>query len=104
MVLRQLLVHQIEVVLAPVNPNPTTLPVTVLPFQMCRIQGWPHPCWSYQIAFAPALFGQIVPWLALNRGGLVVFVHPSTGDDLADHTDHAIWLGEQQELDLKGLG
>ncbi len=64
----------------------------------------PHPCWSYQIAFAPALFGEIVPWLALNRGGLVVFVHPLTGDALADHTGHAIWLGEQQELDLKGLG
>ncbi len=63
----------------------------------------PHPCWSYQVAFEPALFGEIVPWFALNRRGLVVFVHPQTGDDIADHTDHAVWLGEMPELDLDAL-
>lgn len=64
----------------------------------------PHPQWSYQVAFAPDRFGQIVPWLALNRGGLTVFVHPETGDDVPDHRDHAIWLGEKAELDLDALG
>jgi aromatic ring-cleaving dioxygenase len=39
----------------------------------------PHPCGSYQIAFAPALFGELVPWLALNRQGLTVFVQPRDG-------------------------
>ena len=63
----------------------------------------PHPCWSYQVAFEPALFGEIVPWFALNRRGLVVFIHPRTGDDIADHTDYAIWLGEMPELDLDAL-
>jgi DOPA 4,5-dioxygenase len=63
----------------------------------------PHPCWSYQIAFAPALFGEIVPWLALNRAGLVVFVHPVTGNDLADHRDFALWMGERLDLDLEAL-
>ena len=38
----------------------------------------PHPCWSYQIAFKPALFAELVPWLALNRQDLVVFIHPNT--------------------------
>jgi DOPA 4,5-dioxygenase len=37
-------------------------------------------------------------WLALNRNGLVVFTHPLTGDDLADHTEHAIWMGGVREL------
>ena len=37
----------------------------------------------------------------LNRDGLTVFVHPGTGDDLADHRDHALWLGEKLELNLK---
>lgn len=64
----------------------------------------PHPTGSYQIAFAPDLFGEIVPYLALNRDGLTVFVHPDTGDDIPDHTDRAIWLGKQQELDLSALG
>ena len=63
----------------------------------------PHPCWSYQVAFGPHLFGEIVPWLALNRDGLVVFVHPQTGDAIADHTDHAIWMGEKMELDIDAL-
>ena len=60
----------------------------------------PHPCWSYQIAFTPELFPEIVPWLALNRRGLSVFVHPESGDDLADHRDHDIWLGKSWDLDL----
>jgi len=64
----------------------------------------PHPCGSYQIAFGPALFGVLVPWLALNRDGLTVFIHPQTGDDVPDHRDYAIWLGRQQELDLDALG
>ncbi len=64
----------------------------------------PHPTGSYQVAFAPALFGEIVPWLALNRAGLTVFIHPETGDDIPDHRDHALWLGRQQEIDLDALG
>ena len=60
----------------------------------------PHPRWSCQLAFAPALFERVVPWLALSRGDLVVLVHPETGDDLRDHRDHAIWMGEVVALDL----
>ena len=60
----------------------------------------PHPDWSCQLAFAPDLFGEVVPWLALNRAGLTVFVHPETGDELKDHTEHALWMGEIRELDL----
>ncbi len=60
----------------------------------------PHPRWSYQVAFGPELFAQIVPWLALNRRGLVIFLHPETGDELADHAEHAIWMGDKLPLDL----
>jgi DOPA 4,5-dioxygenase len=63
----------------------------------------PHPCWSYQIAFATELFGELVPWLAINRGDLVVLIHPITGDDLADHRDFAVWLGAKLDLDLGAL-
>lgn len=63
----------------------------------------PHPDWSCQLAFAPAVFAQVVPWLALNRRGLVVFLHPDTGNDLLDHTDHAIWMGAMRPLDLTGF-
>lgn len=63
----------------------------------------PHPCWSCQLAFAPEAFGEVVPWLALKREGLVVFVHPLTGDDIADHTAHALWMGNVETLDLSAL-
>jgi DOPA 4,5-dioxygenase len=63
----------------------------------------PHPCGSYQIAFPPQLFATLVPWLALNRGELTVFVHPDTGNALADHTAHVMWLGESRALKLDAL-
>ena len=63
----------------------------------------PHPCGSYQIAFAPELFATLMPWLALNRGDLTVFVHPNTGDAMADHTAHVMWLGESRALNLDAL-
>mgnify|MGYP000589701519 CR=1 FL=1 len=63
----------------------------------------PHPRWSCQLAFAPELFAEIVPWLALNRGPLVVFIHPNTGQPVEDHRDRAIWLGTGLELDLEPL-
>ncbi|MEP4380011.1 MAG: DOPA 4,5-dioxygenase family protein [Alphaproteobacteria bacterium] len=61
----------------------------------------PHPFWSYQVAFSPELFGDIVPWLALNRRNLTILVHPETGDDLTDHSTYAMWLGDSATLDLK---
>jgi DOPA 4,5-dioxygenase len=60
----------------------------------------PHPDWSCQLAYAPEVFGRLVPWLALNRGELVVFTHPETGDELIDHRDHALWMGAVRPLNL----
>ncbi len=57
------------------------------------VQVGPHTAAMYQVAFAPALFPSLVPWLALHRAGLSVLVHPETGRQRADHTDHALWLG-----------
>jgi DOPA 4,5-dioxygenase len=76
------------------------------PLQMGRVHQkpvGPHPDWSCQLAFAPSVFAELVPWLALHRGGLVVFIHPLTGDDLVDHRDRAIWLGAVRPLDLSCL-
>ena len=63
----------------------------------------PHPDWSCQLAFRAPLFGQVVPWLGVNRGGLVVFIHPITGADLIDHRDRALWMGAVRPLDLSVL-
>lgn len=63
----------------------------------------PHPRWSFQIAFEADAFGTIVPWLALNRKGLTVFVHGLSGDDMYDHTELVFWLGDSLELKLDAL-
>lgn len=60
----------------------------------------PHPSAMFQMAFAPALFAQIAPFLMLNHGPLTIFLHPETGDDLADHAEHAAWIGRQRDLRL----
>ena len=60
----------------------------------------PHPKSMYQVAFLPNQFEKVVPWLMLNHEGLDVLIHPETGDDVKDHTDHALWLGEKLELNI----
>lgn len=64
----------------------------------------PHPMWSCQLGATPDQFAQLLPWLALNRQGLVVFAHPETGNELEDHRDHGIWLGTGLALDLTVFG
>ncbi|MEI7538733.1 MAG: DOPA 4,5-dioxygenase family protein [Comamonadaceae bacterium] len=63
----------------------------------------PHPDWSCQLTFKPETFGQLVPWLAMNRSGLVVFVHPISDNDLLDHVERAMWMGALRPLDLSML-
>jgi len=41
-----------------------------------------------------------IPWLMASRNGLTVFVHGLSGDDLRDHTELVMWLGESLPLDL----
>lgn len=63
----------------------------------------PHPQAMFQAAFEPALFGEIVPWLMLNRRGHSVLVHPITGEGRADQLDYPLWLGERLALDFGGF-
>ena len=60
----------------------------------------PHPRGSVQLTVPTALFGDVAQFLALNRGPLTIFAHAETGEDLADHTEHVIWFGPREELDL----
>lgn len=60
----------------------------------------PHPRGSCQLTVPPELFGDFAQWLVLGRGGLTIFAHATTGDDLADHSHNVIWFGESEPLDL----
>jgi aromatic ring-cleaving dioxygenase len=61
----------------------------------------PHPQAMYQIAFAPEMLAEFVPWLMLNRDGLTVLLHPETGDNYTDHSAHAAWFGAVLPLRLE---
>lgn len=78
----------------------------LFPVQMGRMHEQPigpHPDGSCQLSFNPEAFGSVIPWLAVHRGGLIVFVHPLSGNELLDHRDHAMWMGAIRPLDLSVL-
>ena len=64
----------------------------------------PHPRGSCQLTVPTERFADVAQWLLLNRDGLTVFAHASTGDDLADHSRHVLWLGPSETLDLGLFG
>lgn len=64
----------------------------------------PHPRGSVQLTVPTERFGAVASWLSVNRGGMTVFAHASTGDDLADHRDHVIWFGPSEPLDMSLFG
>lgn len=59
----------------------------------------PHPIPMFEINFPKELFTDVVLWLMKARGDLSVLVHELTGNDLYDHTQAAMWLGEAIPLD-----
>ena len=60
----------------------------------------PHPCWSCQLTLPAELLGPIIEFMNFRRQGLTVFIHPLTGNDLIDHTEYLIWLGESKQLKI----
>ena len=63
----------------------------------------PHPVAMYQIAFARDVFAELVPFLALNREGLTILVHPNTDSPHDDHLQNALWMGAVLDLDASML-
>jgi DOPA 4,5-dioxygenase len=63
----------------------------------------PHPVAMYQVHFAPADLPAMLPYLALNRDGLTILVHPNTERPKDDHLLHAVWLGAVLPLDASVL-
>ncbi|KAI9644521.1 hypothetical protein NHQ30_006542 [Ciborinia camelliae] len=68
----------------------------------------PHPTAMFEVnLFTPEQFGAFIPWLVINRGPLSALIHPNTADEngepldeIRDHTQRAIWMGERFPLDL----
>lgn len=63
----------------------------------------PHPVGMFEMDFSEGDFQKVVPWILRHHGSLDVLVHPLSGDELADHTAYAMWIGQQLKLDLSVL-
>ncbi len=63
----------------------------------------PHQRPMFFAQFPAREFADVVPWVMLNQNGLNVFIHPKTGDDLADHRDYPMWLGSVLPINLDGM-
>ena len=60
----------------------------------------PHPRGSVQMTVPTDKFGEVATWLAVNRAGLTIFAHASTGDDRQDHGHNVVWFGPSEPLDM----
>jgi aromatic ring-cleaving dioxygenase len=65
--------------------------------------GGPLPGAQFQVELTSTQLGAVTEWLMLHREGMSVLLHPDTGDDLLDHTAHAVWFGTPLELRLDRL-
>ena len=63
----------------------------------------PHPRSHFQVSFPTNMFNRLVPFLALNRGGLYILLHPNTGNGYEDHTKNVMWIGPSIPLDPNWL-
>ncbi len=63
----------------------------------------PHPVPMFEAWFQPEVLHVVLEWIYYNRQGLSVLIHPLSENELKDHTERALWLGEKQPLDLSIL-
>lgn len=63
----------------------------------------PHLVAMYQVAFLPDQFDRLVQWLAVNREGLDILVHPHTDNAWNDHMIFGFWLGNKLPLNEERL-
>jgi aromatic ring-cleaving dioxygenase len=63
----------------------------------------PHTKGMFQVVFNENDFAAFAAWLMVNRKGLDILIHPETGNDLLDHTDHAMWLGAPLAIDVSAF-
>lgn len=62
----------------------------------------PHTRPMIEVNF-PDNEGGFIEWLDQNRNGLSVLIHPVTGNDIEDHSDGALWLGDKLDLNFAVL-
>ncbi|CCE78043.1 Piso0_000656 [Millerozyma farinosa CBS 7064] len=64
----------------------------------------PHSTQFWEVdVVRPEVFLSLLTWFQLHHGNLSVLIHPQTGNDIKDHTLHALWLGHRLPVLLNKL-
>lgn len=63
----------------------------------------PHTKRMFQVTATDTNLVFLLPWIVLRSKGLSVLLHPCSDNDLLDHTERAMWLGEKVSLNLDKL-
>ena len=63
----------------------------------------PHPVAQFRATVPASALEAALRWYMCNHGVHAVLIHPNSGDDLLDHTLHALWLGAALVLDTARL-
>jgi DOPA 4,5-dioxygenase len=63
----------------------------------------PHVTPMFGVDIPAADLPEVLAYLMTRHGPHAVLIHPVTGNELLDHTHHALWLGMPQPLDLAKL-
>ncbi|MBI3440594.1 MAG: DOPA 4,5-dioxygenase family protein [Proteobacteria bacterium] len=75
-------------------------PDAVLDIHRLDAKVGPHTAPNWAVNITPESFGEVVSWLQRHSEGLSILIHPHTGDEIADHTNSALWLGKPIELNI----
>jgi aromatic ring-cleaving dioxygenase len=73
---------------------------TVFVGELIDIPVGPHLTPMWEANFPKDLLFEVVSWLMINRGSLVILVHRVTGDHYWDHTAGAMFMGGVPPLNL----
>ncbi len=60
----------------------------------------PHPIGMIECHFIELKYAAVLAWITTFRGVFSVLIHQDTGDDLKDHTECVLWLGEKLKLNF----
>ncbi len=63
----------------------------------------PHVTPMFGVDIPAEALAEILGVLMTRHGPHSVLIHPVTGNELLDHTHHALWLGQPQPLNLAVL-
>lgn len=61
----------------------------------------PHAKPMFEIHFQQQNKHMVLKWLEQHRAGLSVLIHQDSGDDLLDHTQNVLWLGQELPIDFE---